>query len=129
MHDGQEEVVVDPDLVVELIGSQSLGDRIESLVSEVLADEGGVLLLDKAIVVLAPGVTAGEVNRGDLIVPESLGVMIEQGRVVVGVHFNDGEGDATEDKAESILNDTITTSQDGHQFAPASGYIDHLEGV
>jgi hypothetical protein len=69
------------------------------------------------------------VDVGDLVLPESFGVVIEENRVIVRVDLDDGEGDASEDTAESVLNDEIATSQYSYRFTPAGGHVDHLERV
>jgi hypothetical protein len=51
-HDGLEEVVVEPHLVIEAIESQGLLDSVEPPVAEVGTYESTVLLLNEAVVVL-----------------------------------------------------------------------------
>ena len=50
-HDGLEEVVVEPHLVIEAIESQGLVHSVEPPVAEVGSNESTVLLLDEPVVV------------------------------------------------------------------------------
>ena len=54
-HDGLEEVVEDPHLVIQGIEGQHLSDGVEALITQVSPHEGAVLLLDSRIVILVKG--------------------------------------------------------------------------
>ena len=58
MHHGLEEVVVDPQVVIEPVGGQDVGNGVEAKIAEVVADKGTVLLLDVGVVVLLIGAGA-----------------------------------------------------------------------
>ena len=70
-HDRLEEVVVEPQLVVEAINGQGVGDGVEAFVAEEVAHEGIVLLLNEAIVVGVARPTAGEEEVGGRLFEET----------------------------------------------------------
>ncbi len=91
-HDGLEEVVVAPHVVIELVEKDGLRDGIETVVAEIGPDEGIVFLLDETVVILVPGARARKLQVFDLVAPEADQVVIEELAAVVGVNFDDREG-------------------------------------
>ena len=79
MHDWEEEVVVDPELLVDLIEGEGLLHRVEPPISDVLANKGRVLLLDQAIVIALIGAATREFSLTDSISPEPSTMVIEEG--------------------------------------------------
>ena len=118
MHNGLKEVVVDPHLVVELTEGQGLGNRVESIIAQVGAYEGGVLLFDEAVIVsfgfaqdrFVIGSAAGEMDARHFLFPESLQVVVEELGAVVRVDFEHGEGDPGEDTVATVLHNAVTAS-------------------
>jgi hypothetical protein len=90
--DGLEEVVVEPHSVIEAVEGSGLGDRVEALMAEVASDEGGVLLLDEAVVVLVERATAGEAEARDSVVPVADEMIIEELTAIVRMDLQDREG-------------------------------------
>ena len=97
--------------------------------AEVVAHQTGVLFFHEPVVIFVPRAAAGDEDIRHLVSPESLGLVIEQGEVVIRVDLADGEGQTIKDTSEGIFDNAVTTTQDGHQFAPAGGHVDHLEGI
>ena len=83
--DGLEEVVIEPHLVVEAVEEACLGHSVESCVAQVGADEGGILLLDEAVVILVKGSGARDLDAFDDVPPQAKKVVIEELAAVVGV--------------------------------------------
>jgi len=129
VHDGPEEVVVEPHLVVEVVEGEGLLDGVQPFMAQESADEGGVLLLDVGVVVFVEGAAAGEVDMRGLFFPEAQEMVVEELAAVVGVDLQEREGEAGQDLTEAVLHDAVAAAQDGDPFAPAGGDVDHLGGA
>ena len=91
-HDRLEEVVIEPHVVVQPIESLSLQHRVEALGAQVSPDQGGILLLDEAVVVLVVRAATRQLHLLDPFAPEADQVGVEELAAVVRMDFPDGEG-------------------------------------
>jgi hypothetical protein len=128
-HDGLKEVVVETHKLVEVVDGPSLSDGIVTPVSQVSTNQGEVLLLHEARIVLAPRAIAREANVGDQVWPEAEHMPIEELGAIVEMDLLDGKGQAVAENTEGVHHDRTALAQNGASFAPAGGHIDHLEGV
>ena len=111
------------------VDGMNLGHGIEAAIAEIGANQGVVLLLDEARVILAPRAVARESDLRVQTRPEAQQVGVEELGAVVGMDLADGEGQTVVKHLEGIVHDHAPAAQHGIAFAPAGGDIDHLQRV
>src|SRR4030042_2277750 len=94
-HDRLEEVVVEPHLLIELVDGLGLFGSVKASRAQIGPDQGGVLLLHKAVVILVEGSAAGEGDVFDCLFPEADQVSVEEFAAVIGMDFQHGEGETS----------------------------------
>src|SRR4030067_1250780 len=77
-HDGLEEVVVEPQLVIQAIDGLLLSHRVEAIVTQVGPYQSRVLLFHEAVDVLLVGAATGEVNAPGWLLPETDEMVVEE---------------------------------------------------
>ncbi len=105
VHDGLEEVVVDPHLVVQCIESQYLSNGVDAVIAQVCPHEGAVLLLDPGIVILVERAAAGDGDPLHDVTPEAQHMVIEELAPIVRVNLQHREGQAGQDVAKCVFHD------------------------
>jgi hypothetical protein len=85
-----------------------------------------VLLLDEAIVVLAVGTAAGDLDAFDAVLPEADEMGVEELAAVVWMKLQDGKGETRENALEGVYHGPLAASQDGCTLAPARSDVDEL---
>jgi hypothetical protein len=126
-HERLEEVVKQPQAVVELVEHASVFNGIQAEITQIGAHEGMIVLLDKAVIVLVKRARAGELNG--LGAPEVQLEVVEEFFAIIGMGFEDRKGQAGLDTREAIPDHQTTATENGHAFAPTGGDIRHLQGM
>jgi len=127
LHDGLEEVGVEPEDVIEGRQHGELFGSVIAIVPDGLADDGVVLLLDVAVVVFVIGPAAG---KGDLLletVPVEL--IIDELTAVVRVQAEQPEGEVALDLLESVEDIGLGLIFQGFHLHPCRGDIGEGEGL
>src|SRR3990172_678690 len=128
-HHRLEEVVVQPELVIELVEQIGLRHRIQALVTDVSPHQAEVVLFHKAVIVLLKGAAAGEFHSLELALQEFEQESVEKLAAIVWVELHERERKAAEDALKAIFQDQKTAPQGGGTFAPTGGHIHQLETV
>jgi hypothetical protein len=127
LHHRLEEVGVEPESLIELLEKCKLPGVVIAVVADGSADDGVVLLFDKAVVVLAIGAAAGEGNRVELTVAAQF--VVDELTAIVRVDPQKREGELSPDDLESLKNVALRLVFDGSRFGPPRGHVSRIEGL
>ena len=113
--------VVQPDLIADLVQRSGLESGVEPVTSQPAADQGPVAVFDEAVIVLVPGATAGKPSSREPFPVETHEMGVEELAAVIGVDFQNREGQTEIAARESILHSPIAAAQDGSHLTHPSG--------
>src|SRR5512145_2796385 len=111
-HDGLEEVVIKPELIVELVRQMGVSDSIQTVITKVGSDLAKVVFFNKAIIIFDVGTAATDVQGADPFTPTAQQNLIDEFGAVIWMNFQDREGQALFETLEAILDHQIGTSQE-----------------
>ena len=120
--------VIEPPLLLEDIHGFDLLRALQTDGSEILANQGVILLRDKAVVIFLRGPPSAQLETGDGLAPEADQMVIEALGAIIGGQCFDGKGDPLQDVAKACFHRLRSFAQQGHPLPPASGRIHHWSG-
>lgn len=86
-HDGLEEVVIKPELIIELVRQLGVSDCIQTVISKVGPDLAKVVFFDKAIIIFDVGTAAADVQGVDPFTPTAQQNLIDECGAVIWMNF------------------------------------------
>lgn len=130
-HRGLEQILEDPKLIIELVGSLLGLCGVVAIPAHKLSDMGPVFLLDVRVIILFVGTRAGELNgtASWALLTEGKKVVVDELTAVVRVDPLEGERKLVFDLGERIQDTQGALTHDGLALYPAGSNVDAVQAM